>query len=509
MATKFYITTAIDYANGEPHLGHAYEKIGADCIARYRRLRGQDVRFVIGMDENAQNVAQAAAARGLEPKPWVDEIAAKFQAAWRALDLSHDDFIRTTQPRHHIAVEELLRRIQAAGHVSEGVYAGYYCIGCEAFKGEKELENGQCPLHPTREIKWVEEPNYFFHLGAFRDRLLELYTQHPEFVQPKTKLNEVRNVVEDWAADHTLSVSRQRLAWGIPWPGDPGHTVYVWFDALINYLAATGFPEAGYEATWPADVHVIGPDIVRFHAAIWPAMLMAAGLAVPRQVLCHGWINTEGARFSKSAGVRLTLQKIIDRHGPDALRYFVLREVPWGSDGDFTWERFDARYAAELADGYGNLVSRVLAMIERYLDGVVPEAPARTSLDRDGDAAVATYRDRMDNHLLHQGADAAWRLVDASNRFVETEAPWTLAKEQRTAELQQVLGALARAILRITMMASPFMPDKTGLVWAAFGQQGRPESAPWRFLEHPQNHGKTAQKLPPLFPKPETGRVSA
>lgn len=509
MPTKYYITTAIDYANGEPHLGHAYEKIGADCMARYRRLRGHDVRFVIGMDENAQNVAQAAEAADMPVAAWVDDIAAKFQAAWHELAISHDDFIRTTEARHRRAVEELLRRIQAASHVSEGVYAGYYCVGCEAFKLERDLVNGQCPLHPTREIKWVEEPNYFFHLGRFRARLLQHYADHPDFVQPKAKLNEVRNVVQEWSEDHTLSVSRQRLPWGIPWPGDPDHTVYVWFDALINYLAATGFPEPGYEATWPAEVHVIGPDIVRFHAAIWPAMLMAAGVAVPRQVFCHGWINTEGARFSKSAGVRVTLREIIDRHGPDALRYFVLREVPWGSDGDFTWERFDARYTAELADGYGNLVSRVLAMIGRYVGGAIPERTKPTSLDRAGDEAVAHYSERMDRHLLHQGADATWKLVDAANRFVETEAPWTLAKERRTGELEAVLGALARAILRITVMVSPFMPGKTAEVWAALGQPGIPEAAGWGALEHPRPGGARTAKLPPLFPKPSSDVVSA
>lgn len=509
MTRKYYITTAIDYSNGEPHLGHAYEKIGADCVARYRRLRGHDVRFVIGMDENAQNVAQAAEAAQMTTEAWVDEIAAKFRDAWRELRISHDDFIRTTEHRHRRAVEELLRRIQVAGYIAEGVYAGYYCVGCEAFKSEKDLENGQCPLHPTRRITWVEEPNYFFQLGRFRDRLLEHYAAHPEFVQPRSKLNEIKNVVQAWADDHTLSVSRQRLPWGIPWPGDPGHTVYVWFDAVINYLSATGFPEPGYERIWPADVHVIGPDIVRFHAALWPAMLMAASLPVPNQVFCHGWVNTQGARFSKSAGVRVTLREIIDRHGPDALRYFLLREVPWASDGDFTWERFDARYTAELADGYGNLVSRVLAMIGRYLGGTVPDAAEPTSLDVRANEAVRTYRDRMDDHMLHQGAEAAWSLVDAANRFVETAAPWTLAKQDRRVELANALGALARALARITMMASPFMPGKTGQVWAALGLEGTPEEAPWTNLEHPPVGGRTVQKPAPLFPKPEMGSVSA
>ncbi len=296
VSSKFYLTTAIDYSNGDPHIGHAFEKIGADCIARYRRLRGQDVHFVIGMDENAQNVVQAAEAAGTDPQAWVDQIAGKFRAAWDELGISSNDFIRTTEPRHSRGVQALLTRIQQAGHIYEGTYEGFYCVGCESFKLEKDLVDGQCPLHPTRQIQWVKEPNFFFRLSAFGPRLLELYEKNPDFVRPRAKLNEIRNVVASGLQD--LSVSRARLPWGIPWPGAPEHTIYVWFDALINYLAATGFPDPGFEALWPADLHIVGPDIIRFHAAIWPAMLMAAGLDVPGGVWSHGWVNLAGARFS-------------------------------------------------------------------------------------------------------------------------------------------------------------------------------------------------------------------
>jgi methionyl-tRNA synthetase len=498
----YYITTAIDYSNGEPHLGHAYEKIGADCVARYRRLRGHDVQFVIGMDEHGQKVAQSAEEAGTEPQEWVDGIAQKFQQAWTELAISNTDFIRTTEARHRRAVEELFSRIQRAGHLSEGVYAGYYCIGCEGFKLEKDLEDGKCPTHPTRDIKWVEEPNYFFEIGRFRQQLLELYDANQGFVQPKSKFNEVYNVVSEWTADQRISVSRARVPWGIPWPGDPTHTVYVWFEALINYLSATGFPGDGFDDIWPADVHVIGPDIVRFHAAMWPGMLLAADLAIPGQVWCHGWIKTELGRFSKSAGVALSLHDIIDRHGADALRYFVLREVPWDSDGTFTWDRFDVRYTAELADGYGNLVSRVLAMIGRYVGGTVPHSTEPTPLDRAGDEIIAAYRESMDGHLLHEGAGHAWRLVDRANGFVEERAPWTLAKEQRSAELEDTLAALARALARITLMASPFLPAKTQAVWQALGLDGAVAAAPWTALEQPPTAGRAVQKPPPLFPKP-------
>ena len=506
MTTKFYITTAIDYSNGEPHLGHAYEKIGADCVARYRRLRGHQVHFVIGMDEHGQKVAQSAEAAGVLPQQWVDGIAAKFQETWRALSISHSDFIRTTEPRHRRSVEELFRRIRDAGHITEGVYAGYYCVGCEAFKADKDLEDGKCPTHPTREVKWVEEPNYFFRIGRFRRRLLDWYEAHPEFIQPKPKFNEVYNVVSDWTEDQQISVSRARVPWGIPWPEDPTHTVYVWFEALTNYLSATGFPSAGFESMWPADVHVIGPDIVRFHAAMWPAMLMAAEVEVPNQIWCHGWINTGGARFSKSAGVDISLHDIIDHHGADALRYFVLREVPWNADGNFSWERFDVRYTAELADGYGNLVSRVIAMIQRYLGGVVPSATAVTPIDTAGDECIAAYRSAMDRHLLHEGADHAWRLVDRANGFIEERAPWTLAKEGNTDRLEDTLAALARALARITLMSSPFLPNKTQLVWEALGLSGTVVDAGWEALERPPTAGRTTVKPSPLFPKPGTDR---
>jgi methionyl-tRNA synthetase len=499
---SFYLTTAIDYSNGEPHLGHAYEKIGADCMARYRRLRGDRVHFVIGMDEHGQKVAQSAEAAGAEPQAWVDGIAATFQEAWHALAISNTDFIRTTDERHEIAVKELFRRIQRAGHVTEGIYGGYYCVGCEAYKLERDLdEQGQCPVHPTRQISWVEEPNYFFQIGRFRTRLLELYEANPDFVQPRSKLNEVYNVVDEWTEDQTVSVSRSRVPWGIPWPDDPEHVVYVWFEALINYLSATGFPDEGYRDMWPADVHVIGPDIVRFHAAWWPAMLMAAGLEVPRQVWCHGWINVQGARFSKSAGVAVSLRSILDRYGADALRYFVVREVPWNADGNFSWERFEVRYTAELADGYGNLVSRVLAMIGRYLAGTVPAGRTDTPLDAAGLEIVAAYRDAMDRHLLHEGAERAWRLVDRANGFVEERAPWSLAKEERTDELADTLGALARALARISLMLSPLMPRKTQEVWSGLGLPGSVEQATWDLIERPPTANCKVSRIAPLFPK--------
>lgn len=506
MANKFYITTAIDYSNGEPHMGHAFEKIGADCIARYRRLRGQRVYFVIGMDEHGQKVAQVAEENGVDPQTWVDHIAEEFLQAWKELAISHTDFIRTTEDRHRRTVHELWRRIQEAGEIEPGVYRGLYCVGCEAFKPEKDLEDGKCPAHPTREVKWVEEPNLFFRLGSFSGRLMrfydETYGSDLGFVRPKSKFNEIRNVVGDWDDDYVMSVSRAGVPWGIPWPGDSDHTVYVWAEALINYLSATGFPDPGWDEIWPADLHVIGPDILRFHAAFWPAMLMAADLPLPGGIWCHGWVNTSGARFSKSAGVSLLLRDAIDRHGPDALRYFLLREVPWDADGNFAWERFDARYSSELADGYGNLASRILAMIERYVNGIVPASEHTTELDSVGTQVVEEYKATMDAHLLHEGGSVAWRLVTRANRFVEEQAPWTLFKEARSEDLNLVLGSLAQALARITLMAAPFMPEKTQQVWESLGYPTKIAAAKWEDLVAPAVAGRAVKKLAPLFPKP-------
>ncbi|MBI3983348.1 MAG: methionine--tRNA ligase [Gemmatimonadetes bacterium] len=502
MGERFYLTTAIDYSNGDPHIGHAFEKIGADCAARYRRLRGDSVRFLMGMDENSQNVVEVAAQAEITPQEWVDRMADRFLDAWRTLSVQPDDFIRTTEPRHQRAVHELLRRIEQRGHIYRGVYRGYYCTGCEAFKQEKDLVDGRCPEHPTLEVRWVEEPNYFFRLSGFGARLREIYDANSEYVRPRAKFNEVRNVVAGGLQD--LSISRARLPWGIPWPGDDTHTVYVWFDALINYLAATGFPEAGFEQWWPADLHVIGPDIVRFHAAVWPAMLLAADLPVPRGIWSHGWVNFSGKRFSKTAGVKVELKDAISRYGADALRYFLLREVPWDGDGDFTWERFDARYEADLANGYGNLASRVLAMTARYRDGVVPTNGEPTALDVVGDQVIAAYGGAMDQFHLHEGAAQIWRLVDRANGFVQESAPWNLAKRGEAAALDRALAALARALLRITVMASPFMPEKTQQAWAALGLDGGIAAAGWGDLQRPTVGGVRVRKPSPLFPKPGT-----
>lgn len=470
--TTFYITTAIDYANGPPHMGHAFEKIGADAMARYRRLKGERVHFVMGMDEHGLKVLQSAEARGITPQQWVDELATTFSVMWDRLLISHDDFMRTTQPRHQRAAEELIGRLQATGDIYRDRYEGYYCVGCESFKRRDELEADAsgtliCPIHPNRRVEWTEEENWFFRLSNYQERLLRLYEERPDFLRPESRLNEVRRLVEAGLED--ISVSRPGLPWGIPWPGDDRQVVYVWIEALINYLSATGFPHGDWASLWPADCHVIGKDITRFHCVIWPAMLLSAGLEPPRGVWAHGFFNYEGRKLSKSEGVRVELDEAIERYGPDAFRYYILRDVPWNDDGEFSWDRFDARYNADLADDIGNLANRTISMIERYRDGVIP-AGARTSLDRDIASALVRYREVMDANLLHLGAAAALGLAAAANGFVETRAPWSQAKDPAlAADLDATLGSLARAVAALASLLEPFMPNKAIELGARIG----------------------------------------
>ena len=501
-ADIFYITTAIDYANGSPHLGHALEKIGADAIARYRRLRGDRVHFVIGMDEHGQKVAQTAAASGVSPQEWTDGIAAKFREAWSALGVSYDDFIRTTEPRHRNAVREMIRRMQEKGDLYRATYAGHYCVGCEAYKTEDELADGQCPIHPTREIQWMEEEDWFFRLSRYGPDLLRLLDERPEWVQPESRRNEVRRMIEEIK---DISVSRSLLSWGIPWPDDPGLTVYVWIDALTNYLSATGFPDPGYESLWPASLHVIGKDIVRFHCVYWPAMLLSAELPLPRQVWAHGFMTMGGGKISKSSGVGLELDDAVSRHGPDALRYFLLREIPWDGDGSFTLERFDERYTAELANDLGNLASRVVAMVRKYRNGLVPHG-APTHLDERTERCVAEYRERMDAFRLHEGLAAVFALIAEANGFVESAAPWTLARDPaRGPELDAALRSLVRSLAVAAVLLSPFMPTKMGELWSRLGadsEMPRLDALPaW------DAKGCEVQNGGVLFPRPELAGV--
>jgi methionyl-tRNA synthetase len=478
--SSYYLTTAIDYSNGDPHIGHAYEKVGADVVARFHRLAGDDVHFVIGMDEHGQKVAQEAEAQGRSPQELVDELAARFEGVWKRLSISHDDFIRTTEPRHKQAVQELVRRIRDTGDLYQARYEGYYCTGCEAFKREADLEGGRCPIHPSREIVWTDEENWFFRLSAYRDRLLEHIQAHPDFIQPDSRRNEILRLLEGGLDD--ISASRSRVPWGVPFPDEDGHTVYVWFDALPNYISAIGYPEAGFGDRWPAALHVIGKDITRFHCVIWPAMLLSAGLQLPGTVWGHGFVKIGGGKLSKSEARLLDLDQLIERHGPDAFRYFLLREIPWDRDRDFPsveafLQQFDDRYNADLANDLGNLLNRTVAMARKYRDGVV-SGSGDTELDAVIDSALEGYEAAMREYRLHDGLDAAMSIVRAANGFIDSEEPWKLARDPaQAARLDDVLAALVRGLAVTAVALEPFIPTKAREIWQRLGGNQLPSLA--------------------------------
>jgi len=499
---RYYLTTAIDYSNGDPHLGHALEKVGADCIARYRRLRGDQVHFLMGMDEHSQSVIAAAERAGTTPRAWVDDMATRFERFWERLECSNDDWIRTTEPRHVAGVTALLERIRAKnpGDLYEGEYEGLYCTGCEEFKTEAQIANGRCIEHPTLDLVKTRERNWFFRLSKYGDVMKQKITSGEYAVDPEFRRNEVLRLIEDGLQD--ISISRQRLPWGIPFPGDEQQTVYVWFDALINYLSATGFPNEGYEKLWPADLHVVGKGITRFHCIIWPAMLLAAEVPPAKRVWAHGYVQWEGAKMSKTAGTAVSLETAIERHGPDALRYYLLRDIGFWNDGDFTWERFDARYTADLADGLGNLASRSLAMIARYRDGVVPSGPA-TTLDETATGVVGAYIAALDEDFdFAKALQAVWELVNGANQYIVQKEPWALAKAGKDDELNAVLAALARCLYRVTVLVEPFIPEKALELWRGLGQSDAISAASFASLGSPPVHGVRTEKPPILFPKP-------
>ena len=504
---KFYLTTAIDYANGDPHLGHAFEKIGADAIARYRRMAGDDVHFLIGMDEHGQKVASEADERGIEPQKLVDEIAVRFEAMWKRLSISYDQFIRTTAEDHRAGVRALIETIFAKSpdDFYEKEYEGWYCVGCESFKQDNEIIQGKCILHPTRILQWVAEKNWFFRLSAYSDRLRALIAE-TDFLGPRSRRNEMLALLDQGLDD--ISASRSRFSWGVPFPRESSdgetQTTYVWFDALPNYLTATGYPRSGYQNRWPADLHVIGKDITRFHAIIWPAMLMSAGLELPRHVWSHGFVLLAGDRFSKSSGVRLDMDEAIGRYGEDAFRYFLLREVPFHADGNFSWDRFEDRYNADLANALGNLASRTISMVERYCGGVLPAT--EVDADADPDAADLTaYHEAMSGetgYMLHDALRAVWRTVARGNEFVDRRAPWKLAKDPALRDtLEQTLSTLVSRLARQAAALAPFMPGKAEVLWRSLGAPGSVHGFRWNDASSLDPAGWRVTKGEALFPR--------
>lgn len=464
-----YITTAIDYVNGAPHLGHAYEKITTDVIARWMRLQGRQVRFLTGTDEHGIKIQKAAQKAGLPTQQYVDSLIPAFVDAWAALDISYDRFIRTTDADHIAAVHKLLHAIRDNGYLQEKKYEGWYCEGCEAFKADKDLLDERCPVHPNLAPTWLEEDNLFFKLSEFGQPLLDLYESNPQWLEPESRRNEILSMLREGITDLSISRSKDAVAWGIDIPFRPDSVMYVWFDALINYLTGAGYgsdPEL-FAACWPADLHVLGKDVTRFHCIIWPAMLMAAGIELPAKVFAHGWVLVKGGKLSKSADVDEAEQRdmspagIAGVYGADAVRWFLTREVTFGRDGEFSWERFEALYDAHLANGLGNLLSRSIGMTSKYFGGV--PAPGSDPLLRDVvEAAVAEASAAYDELRLHDAAAAAWRIVTTCNEQVQSRQPWVMAKDEaRQEELATFLYSLQESVRIVAVLLSPILVSKS------------------------------------------------
>jgi methionyl-tRNA synthetase len=497
----FYITTAISYVNGVPHVGHAYEAIATDVIARHMRQRDGDVFFLTGTDEHGEPIADAAQAEGVSPQELADRNAERFKALMPLLEISNDFFIRTTDSEHGERVQTVLARVHENGYTYKGIYEGWYCPRCADFKVENEILDGNlCPIHEI-ELTRKEEENWFFKLSAFQERLEQLYAEHPDFVMPAVRFNEARSFIGSGLQD--ISLSRRRLKWGVTVPWDPEHVFYVWFDALLNYYTALGYARPGEDLTdhfWPADFHVIGKDILKFHTVFWPAMLMAADLPVPRHVFVHGFLlGADGRKMSKSLGNVLDPFAVIDEYGADALRFYLMREVAFGADGAVGMDPLVGRYEAELANEYGNLASRTIAMVHRYRDGIVPDADTDPQLAADFAGLADRVAAMMDGLDVTGALEQIWQRVRRCNRYVEEQAPWKLARDpESAAPLDRVLASLVEGLRVLSVLLSPYIPAATATLLEALGATDL-SLAGAQFAA--RGDGRPVAALQPLFPK--------
>ena len=508
----FYVTTPIYYINDVPHLGHSYTTVATDFVARWRRLEGRRVHFLTGTDEHGEKVARAAEERGLEPKEWADQVVPRWREVWDVLDISNDDFIRTTEERHERPVQKFVQALYDRGEVYLGTYEGLYCVGCEAFKQPDELIDGKCPDHGI-EPEVVKEDNYFFRLSTFADRLVELYEGDPPFVMPEARKNEVLGKVRQGLED--LSISRVSFEWGIPIPWDEKHVIYVWVDALQNYITAAGYgsDEERFADLWPADTHFIGKDILWFHSVIWPAMLMALDLPLPKIVFAHGFLQVGGEKMSKTKLTGISPHELVKTFGSDGYRYYFLREISFGQDGNFSWESMVERYNFDLANDFGNLASRVTSMIGRYLDGAVPSPPGDDELEAVDtklvDVQKSAWNDMsaaVDAIAPHEALKAAWRFVGATNAYVEEVAPWALAKDpDKRRRLEVVLYHLADSLRLMSLMVFPAIPRAAQELWKRLGYDNAlsdhsfPQEGRWGLLPE----GAKVTVGDPLFPRIE------
>jgi len=485
-ADRFYVTAAIDYVNGSPHLGHAYEKIGCDVAARHHRLRGREVRFTVGTDEHSQSVERAAAEQGLTPADYAARQADVFRAFFDSLDITDTAMVRTSGAANERTSLHLWNRLAESGNLYKGLYQAWFCPSCEAYYTEKQLVTGMCPIH-HRPVEWVEEENWFFKLSAFQQPLLDHFDAHPGFLTPETRRNEILNVIRGGLED--ISVSRAFSTWGIPVPGDPGQVIYVWVDALPAYLTGAGYPDGeDFPRFWPADVHVIGKDITRFHAIIWPAMLMAAGIAVPRRVHAHGFLTLGGEKMSKTRGVFVDPTALVRQFGSDAVRYVLMAEIPFDRDGDFSMEVFVDRYNADLANDYGNLVSRTTKMVQRYFSGAVPAPGPRQPIDDElrslSEEVLPAYSSALEDLDISGALASARTLIGRANKYIEEVAPWTLSKDADP-RLATVLYELLEAVRISTLLMAPAIPRAAHRVAeeVGFDLAATPEQLRWGVLQ--------------------------
>jgi methionyl-tRNA synthetase len=498
--SNFYLTTPIYYVNARPHLGHAYSTIIGDAVCRWHRLLDDDVHFLTGTDEHGLKIQQAADAAGKTPQEFADGIAPLFQDAWQRLNISNDDFIRTTEPRHRAGVQQLLQRCYDAGDIELGVYQGKYCVACEEYYTDEELLPGdQCPIH-KRPVEYFEEENYFFRLSRFQDRLLDWYAAHPGAIKPEFRGNEALGLIRSGLRD--FSVSRTSLTWGIPLPWDPKHVAYVWFDALANYITAIGYgtDQDRFEQWWPVDYHLIGKDIIRHHCVYWPAMLLSAGLEPPKGWAVGGWLLVGGEKMSKTSGNVVNPLDLIDEFGVDGFRYYVLADTTFGQDGDFTYEGLTGRYNSDLANNFGNLLSRVATVVSKKCDGVGPAPRADSPLAEAAAEAVAGTIAGWADVQPSRALDATWSLIRATNAYLEANEPW---KAEPGAAVDAVMGDALEALRIVTVLASPALPATCQAVWQRRGLPGQvsnqrlPEAAAWGLYPG----GTTVVKGDPLFPR--------